>query len=101
MLSTAEILRLQRSQPKQTQALETFIKQTRPLVKEEETFIERSHDLVALQTPEEPYPLWVKEFLEYHSWSRYLQTPVGIDINLEAQNGRRAEVFAGTERLLR
>ncbi|KAK5127004.1 hypothetical protein LTR85_008363 [Meristemomyces frigidus] len=76
LLSTSEILRLQRPMAVQTQALGTFVTGTRPLVELEAAFITKQHDLVALHTPEEPYPKWVKRLLEYHSWSNAFETQV-------------------------
>ena len=55
-------------------------------MKDEEAFITKSHDLVALTTLEDPYPVWVKELLEYNSyWSMeiVLKTEVTMCFTLE------------------
>lgn len=98
LLATSEVLRLQRPTPVQSEALKTFITQTRPLVKDEEVFIQKERDWVALHTPEEPYPLWVKEFLEHHSWSKLFQSSVSPNMYNEVH---RLLMFAAPEGLLR
>lgn len=101
--STAAMQRLQTAHKYQVQAMNAFMKAARPLVADEEAYLELEHDLVSVNPqPEDSVPSFVAAIFMATGLGRLIRSSVGdLDIPSRVHRSKKAsetdQILQGSE----